>query len=459
MTSLLVSLLLNTAPGFAQDDGASTPAPAPQQNPTAALEQAYRKEFAYLKAEKRALAARKSALQTDARQRIRQGEANIDGLEARLLALERKATAVEKRIGDVEDATIAAQEAKDLINSTVSQAGETLGLVIENEEALTDAQRLGKVFEAAHQGLIDASSLRIDDGKFFLPDGTEVDGKRVFVGQIAAYGQSDRGSGPLLPIGGDRLQLRKAQDGIADAKALAGGGRPDEVGMFLIESLDKPISEREEQTLSDTMEGGGAVGWVIVILGAIAVLLAAFRAVVLTFAGRGEGVVEKVVQALQSGDIDGARQLVAGKGNPIARVLHAVLEDPDRDREGHQDVAAEALLFELPAIERFGAVIIVVAAVAPLLGLLGTVTGMIATFDIITEFGTGDPKMLSGGISEALITTQLGLVVAIPTVLLGNVLKGQADSVIARIERAALRVVNVLAGDDEGAPDARMASK
>jgi len=94
----------------------------------------------------------------------------------------------------------------------------------------------------------------------------------------------------------------------------------------------------------------------------------------------------------------------------------------------------------------------VVAAVAPLLGLLGTVTGMIATFDIITEFGTGDPGMLSGGISEALITTQLGLVVAIPAVLLGNLLKGRADAIEGRIERDALRVVNQLVGPAPTAP-------
>lgn len=101
-------------------------------------------------------------------------------------------------------------------------------------------------------------------------------------------------------------------------------------------------------------------------------------------------------------------------------------------------------LKEQPALDRFGALIFVVAAVAPLLGLLGTVTGMIATFEIITEFGTGDPKMLSGGISEALITTQLGLVVAIPAVVLGNILKGRATTVGDALEAGALSLINML---------------
>ena len=92
--------------------------------------------------------------------------------------------------------------------------------------------------------------------------------------------------------------------------------------------------------------------------------------------------------------------------------------------------------------DRFGALIIVIAAVSPLLGLLGTVTGMIATFDVITEFGTGDPKLLSGGISIALVTTELGLIVAIPMLLFGNLLSGWAERIKDDMEQAALRVIN-----------------
>ena len=84
-----------------------------------------------------------------------------------------------------------------------------------------------------------------------------------------------------------------------------------------------------------------------------------------------------------------------------------------------------------------------IAAVSPLLGLLGTVTGMIQTFDVITEFGTSDPKLLSGGISTALVTTELGLIVAIPCLLLGNLLGGWADRIKDDMEKAALRTINL----------------
>ena len=106
-------------------------------------------------------------------------------------------------------------------------------------------------------------------------------------------------------------------------------------------------------------------------------------------------------------------------------------------------MVTEALLAEQPRIERFGVPIMVIAAVAPLLGLLGTVTGMIGTFDVITQFGTGDPKMLSGGISEALVTTQMGLIVAIPMLLLGNLLGARATTLLDQVERGTMRLVNV----------------
>jgi biopolymer transport protein ExbB len=85
----------------------------------------------------------------------------------------------------------------------------------------------------------------------------------------------------------------------------------------------------------------------------------------------------------------------------------------------------------------------IVSQVGPMLGLLGTVTGMIATFDLITEFGTSDPKLLSGGISEALITTELGLIVAIPALLLGNTLSTWARGTYGELTRAALHINNL----------------
>jgi biopolymer transport protein ExbB len=94
------------------------------------------------------------------------------------------------------------------------------------------------------------------------------------------------------------------------------------------------------------------------------------------------------------------------------------------------------------------ALLAVLGAVAPLLGLLGTVTGMIETFRIITVHGTGDPKLMSGGISEALVTTELGLAVAIPVMLLHTVLSRRVDHVIGDMEKQAVHMTNILLAEE-----------
>ena len=146
------------------------------------------------------------------------------------------------------------------------------------------------------------------------------------------------------------------------------------------------------------------------------------------------------------GDVAGAIEHCRGFKNSTSRVISSALRNLDRDRDHLEDIISEAILHEREALNRFGALILAVAAVSPLLGLLGTVTGMISTFDVITKFGTGDPKMLSGGISTALVTTELGLVVAIPTLLFGTLLSGWAERIKDDMERAALHVTNLHVG-------------
>ncbi len=428
MSSLLLTLVLGTA--------------LAESPPPPSLDQAYQKEFAYLVAEKRALEARRRTVQAESRTELRRAESELDGLQARLLAKERSADAVEARLADVDEAAIAAEQRIDLVNATVSQAGEAIGVDVRAD--LGRGEQLAAVFAAAESTLAKGASIEVREGDFFLPDGAQATGQVVQVGHIAAYGVSTQGSGALLPLGDGRLMLRAAGGGESDAKALAAGKRPGALDAFLLESLDKPITERTETTAIETIEAGGVVAWIIVGLGIIAMILGAIRAVLLFQMGRGLTLMSELVKLAGRGDVAVARDRAKKSGVAAGRVAAALLKSSSLDREGLQDVAAEALLKEQPALDRFGALIFVVAAVAPLLGLLGTVTGMIATFEIITEFGTGDPKMLSGGISEALITTQLGLVVAIPAVVLGNILKGRATTVGDALEAGALSLINML---------------
>jgi biopolymer transport protein ExbB len=124
-------------------------------------------------------------------------------------------------------------------------------------------------------------------------------------------------------------------------------------------------------------------------------------------------------------------------------VVTAALRNLDREREHLEDIISESILHESTRLNRFGPMIMMIAGVAPLLGLLGTVTGMIQTFDVITEFGTSDPKLLAGGIAVALVTTEPGLLVAIPCLLFGNLLSGWADRIKDDMEKGALKVINL----------------
>jgi biopolymer transport protein ExbB len=195
--------------------------------------------------------------------------------------------------------------------------------------------------------------------------------------------------------------------------------------------------------LLSVINSGGTIAWIIVALGLFGGILIVARLVFLRNASAATGkIVERVGRHVRKGEIDKALATCKEFQGATARVVAAAVRNLDRDRVHLEDIISESLLHESSHLNRFGSIILVIAAVAPLLGLLGTVTGMITTFDIITEFGTGDPKLLSGGISIALVTTEVGLAVAIPTLLLGNVLSSWAENIKGGMEKGALRVIN-----------------
>ena len=159
----------------------------------------------------------------------------------------------------------------------------------------------------------------------------------------------------------------------------------------------------------------------------------------------GKKSLRKVWTLVEAKKVEEARVLAETLGSSVGRVVAQTLKNAKAPREKLENIITESILNELKLVDRFGPIILVIAAVAPLLGLLGTVTGMISTFDVITEHGTGDPKLLSGGISEALITTKLGLMVAIPALLAGNLLSGQGQRIKIEMEKEALRMANLFA--------------
>ncbi|MFT5139458.1 MAG: biopolymer transport protein ExbB [Lysobacterales bacterium] len=178
-------------------------------------------------------------------------------------------------------------------------------------------------------------------------------------------------------------------------------------------------------------EDGGPVGYVIIGVGVLGLLLCLWKAFVLYTTGG------KISRQLKSD--------TANKGNPLGRVMAIYTENPETDIETLELKLDEAILRESAPLETGLSFIKVLYVVAPLLGLLGTVVGMIATFQMITLFGTGDPRMMAGGISTALVTTVLGLVVAIPLTLLHSFLHGKSKSLIQVLEEQAAGIIARLA--------------
>ncbi len=214
--------------------------------------------------------------------------------------------------------------------------------------------------------------------------------------------------------------------------------------VFLYESTQKAIEEQVGKTLLSIIHSGGMIAWIIVGLGVLAAIAIVMRSIFLRNSSADTGRVQQEVGSLVAqGNLEAALKACKQLKGSTSRVVASAVRNLDRDRAHIEDIVSEQILHESAHLNRFGAFIMVIAAVAPLLGLLGTVTGMISTFDIITEFGTGDPKLLSGGISIALVTTEVGLAVAIPALIFGNLLSGWAESIKDEMEKAALHVINL----------------
>jgi len=179
--------------------------------------------------------------------------------------------------------------------------------------------------------------------------------------------------------------------------------------------------------LKERLQQGGGIGYLILVLGAIGVLIVVRRGVGLLLERRN---IEAQMKSKEP-----------SKKNGLGRLQLIAVEMTDLNMDAISLRLDEQLAEESSLLNRGLATVAVLAAVSPLLGLLGTVTGMIETFQSITLFGTGDPKLMSGGISQALVTTQLGLAVAIPLVLFHSLLAGRANRLVEHLGKFSSDIV------------------
>jgi biopolymer transport protein ExbB len=252
-------------------------------------------------------------------------------------------------------------------------------------------------------------------------DGTRNPQDVLRVGAFSAYGADaflryDADAGELLAPLRQPSGLGQVADYLDSSAAVASLPVDPSRGTLLAQLQREP-------GLWDRVQQGGLVGWVILVLGAFGLLLAIWRMVYLTRVGRG-------VSAQM-------HELSAPRGdNPLGRIIGVLGPKPQlSDLETLELKLDEAILQETPPLEKGQGLLKLLSAVAPLLGLLGTVTGMIVTFQAITQGGGGDSRLMAEGISQALVTTVLGLVVAIPLLFLHTLLASRSKGLIQLLEQ------------------------
>ena len=229
---------------------------------------------------------------------------------------------------------------------------------------------------------------------------------------------------PRQPVGlsGAATALQSSSESVVpvgiDPTGAAGGG-------FLKAIINTP-------TLEERWRQGRQVGYIISVVGIFALLVAIWRFLILGITSA------KIRSQLKRKEVK--------TNNPLGRILKAAEDYGKSDVESLELHMAEAILKESPKIQSGLSLLKIIAMVAPLLGLLGTVTGMIVVFQAITIYGAGDPKAMAGGISSALVTTVLGLIVAIPTLLLHTMLSVKAKKLIHIMEEQSAGIVAERAG-------------
>jgi biopolymer transport protein ExbB len=274
------------------------------------------------------------------------------------------------------------------------------------------------------------------DGMALDAQGSAHNGTFALVGPIACFASPDGTQGLVLPRAGSAhpgLHVPEDPAARSGIQALVTGGRGViPVDVTTGEAL-KVRSSRE--TLGQHLRKGGLVMIPLLLIGALSLALAVvkFASLQRLVVRPGPGVAA-ILAAVEAGETDRALAAAKALRAPLGPILAEAIEHRDAPREHLEEILYERIQMLVPSFERHLGTLAVFGGVAPLLGLLGTVTGMIHTFRLVTLFGTGEAKLLSGGISEALITTECGLVIAVPVLIVHAYLSRRVRTSIADLE-------------------------
>ena len=433
-----------------QPDAAALETPARPARPRAksldALLLEVREGFGHERAENLEREERFKTRQAEQAQLLAEALATVAALEARSDSLERSFEKNDVELGELEDSkTQKLGNLGELFGVVRQVAGDTAGNV---EASLVNAQfpkRHEFLAELGQSGAL-PSIEKLEELWYALQHEMTESGKVVrFPARVVAVGGKDTEREVIRAGVFTAVSDGKFLTWIPESQKLAELARqPSGRHVSFAQGFEDATSGAEplsidpsrgailrvlvqSPTAGERVEQGGIIGYAIIALGVLAGLFGLARIAHLS-------VVSRRVKAQCTSE-------AADDGNPLGRVLGVFARHKEVDVETLELKLDEVVLRESAKLDRFLWLIQVVSVIAPLMGLLGTVTGMIRTFQVMTLFGTGDPKLMAGGISEALVTTMLGLIVAIPLVLLYSMVSSMSQDVLDVLEEQSAGLV------------------
>lgn len=320
---------------------------------------------------------------------------------------------------------------------------------------MEDARRFSEQLDIVEHALRRVNAMvggaTFKGGALVGPNNALEQGNFALVGPLAffASSESEEAGIAIQEIGSADPRVESiGPETLAGVRELVNGGK----GVVPVDfSLGEALRfANEADTIPTEIGKGGMVMWPILGLFAVSMLIVLIKTIQLMGVKQAKDKdLDAIMDLLRQGKKEEALKYGANVGGPVGELLKAAVEHADADKEVLEEVLYEVIIGTQPRLESMLPFVAVTAAVAPLLGLLGTVMGMIQTFKIITVVGTGDAGSLSSGISVALITTKWGLIVAIPTLICHALLSRMARGVIGSMEQAAVGFINGLAENQD----------
>lgn len=373
------------------------------------------------KAEQAAEVQKAEAALAAAQGRISHIRGKFDASQSEIKALKEK---LQSRVGDTGAMYAAVRQAagdfravaaQSLVTAQVPQRLELLDTLAKGAE-LPSVTDLEKFWFVLQQEMIEGGKVARFDTEIVDDEGLKQKAEVTRIGVFTAFAD-----GQYLAMQADgRLSALTRQPGHgATGLAEDFAESDEEIAPIVIDPShgNLMVLEAARPTLMERVHQGGEVGYLIIFIGIVGAVLAIYQLWVLTVAGRG---MREQLRRLSTPTMD----------NPLGRVLACLKDEMSADPEVIELHVSEAVLRETPRLERFQGLIKLIVAAGPLLGLLGTVVGMIITFQAITETGAGDPKVMAGGISQAMIATVLGLGIAIPLLFINTLLMSRSRALV-----------------------------